>query len=304
VRLRLLAGLALLGLVTWVSANALVGPPHRAAAQTTAFEIRRAQKADYLPQPGRDRLIVVLAIGSDARVGEVVHRMRADSIHLIVVNPRKRAGTILGFPRDAYVNIPGKGTDKINAAMVLGGPPLLARTVQSITGIRIDYWALSSFKGFSRIVKGVRGLTVRVRYPMNDRAAGTHFKRGKRKLTGGQALAFSRDRHSPPDGDFGRSRNQGVLMLAALKKFHQEFQDNPAALFRWLRAGLGGVRTDLSLGELIDLGLLAAQINPGKVRNVVVNGSVGMAGSASVVHLSGSAPALYRDIREDGILNR
>jgi LCP family protein required for cell wall assembly len=304
VRLRVLAGLVLLGLVAWVGANALVGPPHRAGAQTTSFEIRRAQKAGYLPQPSRDRLIVILAIGSDARPGERVARLRADSIHLIAVNPRRGAGTILGFPRDSYVNIPGRGSAKINEAMVLGGPPLLVRTVQNITGINIDYWALTSFRGFSRMVNAIRGLKVRIPYPMYDRASGTRFNRGPKRLRGNQALAFSRDRHSPRNGDFGRSKNQGTLILAALKKFHQEFQDSPAVLFRWLRAGLGGVKTDLSLGELIDLGLLAAQINPRKVRNVVLSGSVGMAGAASVVHLSGSAPAIYRDIRNDGILNR
>jgi anionic cell wall polymer biosynthesis LytR-Cps2A-Psr (LCP) family protein len=145
---------------------------------------------------------------------------------------------------------------------------------------------------------------VRIPYPMNDRASGTHFKRGPKKLSGTQALAFSRDRHSPPNGDFGRSKHQGVLLLAALRKFHEEFQSNPAVLFQWLRAGVRGVSTDLSLGELIDLGLLAAQISPSKVRNIVLSGSVGMAGSASVVHLSGSARSIYRDIRGDGILNR
>jgi LCP family protein required for cell wall assembly len=294
----------LLGLVAWVGANALVGPPRRAGAQTTTIEIRRAQKAGYLPQPSADRLIVVLAIGSDARRGERIDRLRSDSIHLIAVNPRRGAGTILGFPRDAYVNIPGRGTARINEAMVLGGPSLLVRTVQSITGIKIDYWALTSFKGFSRMVNGIHGLTVRVRYPMHDRASGTNFNRGRRRLKGGQALAFARDRHSPSNGDFGRSQNQGRLILSALNKFNGAFAADPTALFRWIQVGIKNVKTDLRLGELIDLGLLAAQIHPGKVRNVVAPGSVGMSGSASVVHLSGSAQAIYRDIRADGILNR
>jgi LCP family protein required for cell wall assembly len=304
-RLRLAAGLVLLGLVAWVVANAMVGPPHRAGAQTPTIEIQRAQRAGYLPQPGRDRLIVVLAIGSDARPGERVDRLRADSIHLITVNPRRGAGTILGFPRDSYVNIPGRGTAKINEAMVVGGPPLLARTVENITGIRIDYWMLTSFRAFTRMVHAIGGLQVRIPYPMNDRASGTHFKRGPKKLSGTQALAFSRDRHSPRNGDFGRSKNQGTLILAALRKFSQQFQTSPTVLFRWLRAGgFRRVKTDLSLGELIDLGLLAAQMNPGRFRNVVAPGSVGKAGSASIVHLSSSARRIFRDIRADGILNR
>jgi LCP family protein required for cell wall assembly len=300
----MLAGLALLGLLAWVGANAFLGPPRRAGAQTATMEIRRAQKAGYLPRPSRDRLIVVLAIGSDARPGERVDRLRADSIHLIAVNPKKGAGTILGFPRDSYVNIPGRGTSRINDSMVYGGPPLVVRTVESITGINIDYWVLTSFKGFSRMVDGINGLTVRVRYPMHDRASGTNFNRGRHKFKGGHALAFARDRHSTPSGDFGRSENQGRLILAALKKFTGAFDEDPTVLFRWLRVGLGGVKTDLSLGELIDLGLMAAQVDPGKVRNVVATGSVGMAGSASVVHLTGSAQGMFRDIRDDGILNR
>jgi LCP family protein required for cell wall assembly len=304
VKLRILVGLALLGLVVWVGANAFMGSPRSARAQTPTVEIRRAQKATYLPRPTRDRVVVVLAIGSDARPGEPVDRLRADSIHLIAVNPRRGAGTILGFPRDSYVNIPGRGTAKINDAMTLGGPPLLVRTVESITGINIDYWVLTSFKGFSRMVDGIDGLKIRIRYPMQDRASGTNFNRGVRRLRGGHALAFARDRHSPSNGDFGRSENQGRLILAALKKFNSSFDAHPTALFRWIRVGLQNVKTDLRLGELIDLGLVAAQVHPEKVRNVVAPGSVGMAGSASVVHLSGSARAIYSDIKGDGILNR
>jgi LCP family protein required for cell wall assembly len=304
VKLRILAGLALLGLVVWVGANAFMGSPRSARAQTPTVEIRRAQKATYLPRPTRDRVVVVLAIGSDARPGERVDRLRADSIHLIAVNPRRGAGTILDFPRDSYVNIPGRGTAKINDAMMLGGAPLLVRTVESITGINIDYWVLASFRGFQRIVTGIRGLKVTIPYAMNDPASGTHFNRGLKKLNGNQALAFSRDRHSPRNGDFGRSKNQGRLILAALKKFNSSFDAEPTALFRWIRVGLQNVKTDLRLGELIDLGLLAAQVNPRKVRNVVAPGSVGMAGSASVVHLSGSARAIFNDIKVDGVLNR
>lgn len=302
-RVRVVAAAVGFGLLAWVGANAFLAEPRPARAQTVGVEIKRAQKAGYLPRPRGNRPIVILAIGSDARPGQRVDRLRADSIHLIAVNPKKRAGTIVGFPRDSYVNIPGRGAAKINEAMVLGGPQLVARTVQSITGIRIDYWMLTSFKGFSRMVDGIGGLKMRVRYPMHDAASGTNFDRGVRKFKGGHALAFARDRHSAPGGDFGRSANQGRLIVAALKKFHKGFERNPALLFRWLRVGLRNVQTDLSLGELIDLGLLAAQVNPNKVRNIVAPGSTGSAGGASVVFLSGRAQAIFRDIKNDGILN-
>jgi anionic cell wall polymer biosynthesis LytR-Cps2A-Psr (LCP) family protein len=188
--------------------------------------------------------------------------------------------------------------------MVYGGPPLVVKTIESLTGIRIDYWMLTSFEDFARMVDLIGGLKMRILYPMHDRASGTNFERGERKLKGGAALAFARDRHSAPGGDFGRSFNQGRLIFEALKKFRDGFERDPTALFKWLRIGLNGVSTDLGLGEMIDLGLLAAQVSPNKVRNMVLPGSTGMAGAASIVRLSPSAQAIYRDVRVDGILNR
>lgn len=303
-RFRLVGVAVVVGVVGWVAANAFLATPRPARAQTSVLEIRRAQRAGYLPRPPRNRPIVLLAIGSDARPGDRVDRMHADSIHLIAVNPRKGAATILGFPRDSYVNIPGRGTSKINDSMVYGGPPLVVKTVESITGIRVDYWMLTSFKDFIQMVDGIGGVKMRIHYPMHDRASGTNFNPGEKKLKGRHALAFARDRHSAPGGDFGRSFNQGRLILAALKKFRDGFERDPTALFKWLRIGLERVSTDLGLGELIDLGLLAAQVSPNKIRNMVLPGSTGMAGAASVVHLSPSAQAIYRDVKADGILNR
>jgi LCP family protein required for cell wall assembly len=258
--------------------------------------------ASYVPRLEGKRRLFILALGSDARPGQRVEGQRADSIHLVGIDLRRRRATILGFPRDSWVHIPGHGTTKINTAMVLGGPRLVVRTVESITGIRIDFFVLTSFNGLKRMVNGIGGLRIHVPRPMHDRASGANFKRGTHIFNGREALAFARDRHDVPGGDFGRSRNHGRLMLAALAKLHQVFDDNPGRIFRWVAVGWRSVRTDLGLNTVIDLAFTATSIPPGNVKNLVVPGRTGSAGGASVVFISSSARRIYADMRKDGVV--
>jgi hypothetical protein len=86
-----------------------------------------------------DHLVFILIAGSDARPGERVDRSRADAIHLLAINPQSGTGTLLGIPRDTYVEIPGHGRGKINTSMAIGGPDLLAETVQHVTGLPVDW---------------------------------------------------------------------------------------------------------------------------------------------------------------------
>ncbi|MGH2739222.1 MAG: LCP family protein [Actinomycetota bacterium] len=299
---RLLALVIVLGLGGWVAIGAIGARPDRAAAQSPAIEIHRVQKAGFLPTPGSDgEPIFILALGSDARPGQDIERQRADSIHIVAINPEERAVTILGFPRDSYVPIPGVGTRKINEGLVHGGPDLMVQTVSQLTGIEFDYWALTSFLGFATMVNRVGGLDIEVLYPMYDSLSGTSFDPGEQTLTGSEALAFSRDRHSAPGGDFGRSENQGRVMLAALEQLHRQYMRDPKALFRWMSIGLAFIRTDLPLSEVLNLGFLALQVDPDDVTNLVVPGTTGAAGAASVVFLSPPS-GFYADLADDAII--
>src|SRR6185437_2762309 len=113
------------------------------------------------------RPLFILVLGSDARPGEPILRERSDSIHIIGVNKERTKATILGFPRDSWVNIPGHGTTKINAAMQFGGPDLMVKTIENLTGVHIDFWMLTSFNGIQRMVEGIKGLYVNVPYAMH-----------------------------------------------------------------------------------------------------------------------------------------
>jgi polyisoprenyl-teichoic acid--peptidoglycan teichoic acid transferase len=296
------AGLAIM-LVAAVTVEGLgtTGRSGRARA-VDVVEIHSAHGASYVPALQGKRPLFILALGSDARPGQSITGERSDSIHIIGVDLKRQRATVLGFPRDSWVHIPGHGTTKINTAMVLGGPVLTVKTIESITGIRIDFWMLTSFNGLIRMVNGVGGLKVYVPRRMHDSFSGANFRKGTHRFRGKQALAFARDRHDVPGGDFGRSANQGRLMLAALAKLHTVFEDDPGKVFTWLAVGWRNIHTDLSLSTLLDLALTATSIPPKNVKNLVVPATTGMVGSASVVFISGSASRIYADMRADGVV--
>src|SRR3546814_21159429 len=93
------------------------------------------------------------ALGSDARRGQQVTRSLADAIQLVGINTRTGAATAIGVPRDSWVRIPGRGNDKINSAMVLGGPLLIARAVEGPVGIEPDYVMVTDFTGFRAMIR-------------------------------------------------------------------------------------------------------------------------------------------------------
>jgi ABC-type antimicrobial peptide transport system permease subunit len=123
-------------------------------------------------------LVWVLAIGSDARPGGDMRKSNGDSIHLIGVDPQTGAGTVVGFPRDSWVKIPGRGTGKINSALAMGGPKLMAETVRQLTGLPVDFYVLTAFEGFQRIVDELGGVNVQVDKRMNDKNSGARFDPG------------------------------------------------------------------------------------------------------------------------------
>jgi LCP family protein required for cell wall assembly len=273
-----------------------------AASSSTVVEIHSAHGASFLPALQGKRPLFILALGSDARPGQTIGGQRSDSIHLIGVDPAHDRATILGFPRDSWVNIPGHGTTKITSAMALGGPDLTVRTIESLTGIHIDFWLLTSFPGLINMVNGIGGLTVRVTQPMHDGFSGAFFKPGTRHLNGKQSLAFARDRHDFLAGDLTRSANQGKLLVSALSSLHHMVEDSPYNLFKWLAVAWKNIRTDLPLSTLLDLALAATQVPSQNVNNLVVPATTGSVGAQSVVFITGAARAVYADMRADGVV--
>ena len=238
-RRALLALAALVGATVLVTSLALVtGSRHAASAQPTVT-IQRAHSGKATPDlKGR---VTFLVIGSDSGApkfgrGGTAAGGRSDSIHLVVLDTAKHRGVSIGFPRDSYVSIPGHGTNKINSAMSSGGPPLLIRTIEQLTGINVDYYALTSFDGLTDLVNKVGGVTVGVDQNLVDRFSGANFRKGTQRLNGAQALAYSRARHGTPQGDITRSGHQGQVLLGGLGTFQRQVAKDPTQLMKWLAA--------------------------------------------------------------------
>jgi len=242
-----------------------------------------------------------LIIGSDARPGEPFDHTRGDSIHIAAIDPRIRKGTILGIPRDSYVPIPGHGTQKINSALAYGGPQLLAQTIRDLTGFPISYYAVTGFDGMVKMTNALGGVDVDVPYDMNDTAySGANFKKGWHHMDGNQVLAFSRDRHSLSNGDFGRSYNQGTVILDALAKLRSQ-TSNESGIRKWLKILFAYARLNLNFEDAVRLGVFARQLAPGNLINVVTPGTAENVNGQSVVVLGDDAYRLFRDIGADAL---
>jgi LCP family protein required for cell wall assembly len=294
-------------LAAWVAGSSLGAVPAPRSAQAAPLFQIEAAHAEHTPALGGSTPVFIVLIGSDARLddGEDPAETRADSIHLIGVNPAEGKASILGFPRDAYVPIPGRGTTKINAAMTMGGPELVVETVEQLTGVTVDYWALTWFEGFVEMIHDVGGLSLDVPFDVFDTYAHARLEAGPQVLSGPNALAFARARHALPQGDFGRSENQGRLMIAALAQFKKEFAKNPARMLAWIGAGFRNARTDVPLAELITLAFTGASLAHKNVANVVLPGNLGSVGNTSVVHLDQTVlEAIALDLQDDGLISK
>jgi len=293
----------ILALAAWTLGSALGAiAPGSSDASTGAPIMLSAAHAGYTPDVTGNRPISILAIGSGARPYLSPDRGLADSIHLIEIDPKNRHAVIIGIPRDSWVSIPGHGMNKINASMAIGGPPLLIRTIEQLSGIRIQYFALTSFWGLTSMIDQIGGLTVRVPFPMHDPYSRAEFHPGVQRLGGGQVLAFSRDRHSLRSGDFGRSEDGGRVFIAALTQFRKEFEKDPSTMIRWVSAGMRSLSTDLPLSNVLRLAFLCTRIPPRNVQNVVLPGGIGSANGLSIVRLSSSVRTIFRDASRSAIV--
>jgi LCP family protein required for cell wall assembly len=262
----------------------------------------KLREATFAPAPPGKGPLFVLVIGSDARPWQPVTATRGDSLHIVSVNPRLKRGAIVGIPRDSYVSIPGRGTNKINAALFYGGPDLVVRTVEQLTHIHIDAYLLTGFDGFHHLMDGIGGVDLRVPYAMSDANSGAHFRPGRTHLNGREALSFSRDRHDVPGGDLGRSLNQGRVLLATLQRLRQELAKDPARLVPWIVGAMRFMRTDLTVPQMTQLLLAASTFDPDRVRSVVAYGSGAMVNGQSIVRLGSKAYGIFRDVAHDGVL--
>jgi len=248
------------------------------STEVELVKVNRAETVDVSPD-----VVWILAVGSDARPGEDMTHTRGDALQLVGMNTETGAATAIGIPRDSWVSIPGHGTNKINAALYFGGPQLLGQAVGNLVGIQPDYVFISRFEFFEDMIGDIGGIDVVNPIAFaDDFIKPKGFKKGRLHLGGYDALAFARIRHDLIRGDFDRSANQ-QRVLRGVQSTVRAKADQPGFIERGVFSVIQHLHTDLSPVELYRLGQAMAQVNPGKITNCVVQGSIGDMGGASVV---------------------
>nr|WP_306798695.1 LCP family protein [Oceanobacillus saliphilus] len=155
----------------------------------------------------------ILLLGVDERSGD---RGRSDTMILLSVNPNTDSMIMLSIPRDTYVNIPGRGMDKINHAYAFGGTDLSVQTVEENFNLPIHSYARVNMEGFKQGIDALDGVTVTNSLAFSS--DGHSFPEGQITLNGEQALSYIRMRYEDPRGDMGRNERQRNVITAAMNE--------------------------------------------------------------------------------------
>ncbi|MET9734069.1 LCP family protein [Streptomyces sp. NPDC006458] len=139
---------------------------------------------------------------------------RSDTLMLVHLSGDHRSAYTMSIPRDSWVPVPGHGSAKINAAFSWGGPPLLIKTVEQLTGTRVDHFGVIDWHGFRTLTDAVGGVPVTVPADAYDPEQGRTFTAGRHLLNGDEALAYVRQRHGLPGGELDRIERQQQFLRA------------------------------------------------------------------------------------------
>ncbi|PZG12418.1 LytTR family transcriptional regulator [Nonomuraea aridisoli] len=224
---------------------------------------------DYEGRPADTPGTNWLLVGSDSRKGLTATQrrklatgraagQRTDSMMLLHIPDGGDRPTLVSLPRDSAVTIPGRGRDKLNSAYAIGGPRLLVRTVETVTGVHVDNYMEIGFAGFVDIVDAIGGVEINVRAAVNDPKAGLKLKKGTQVLNGSQALGYVRTRKGGALPDFERTKRQRQFLGAVVKKAASPgVLLNPFTSIPLAMSATDAVEVDSSTGafDMLSLGL-------------------------------------------------
>lgn len=167
------------------------------------------------------QVLNVMLIGSDSM--SVGDHGRSDSLLIVSLDVKNKKIKVTSLMRDIWINIPGHGKDRFNAAYAYGGPQLTISTIEKAFGIRIDRYAVVDFDGFEKIIDSIGGIDMELNANecayINTYSGDKHILKGSgvKHLTGLQALHYSRNRNSK-GSDFDRTERQRNVIRAIIEK--------------------------------------------------------------------------------------
>ncbi|MFG2678443.1 LCP family protein [Streptomyces sp. NPDC048392] len=236
----------------------------------------------------------LLVLGSDSRSGEENRELgggdsggaRSDTAMVVHLDAGRTAATVVSIPRDTLVHrpacpLPSGGATReasgamFNTAYELGGPVCAVKTVESLTGVRMDHYIEIDFSGFAELVDALGGVTVTTDVDIDDDRSHLHLDAGTHHLDGTQALGLARTRYGLESGsDLARIELQQKLVKALLERISAtDLLTDPARLYQVADALTGSLTTDTgldSLGELTRLGRSLGGLTAQDVRTLTM----------------------------------
>ncbi|MCX5127406.1 LCP family protein [Streptomyces sp. NBC_00193] len=232
-----------------------------------SVDLDQAIGVDNRPAKVPDSGQNILVLGSDSRAGangELDHGdvsgSRSDTNMLVHIPEGRKKATAISIPRDTLVTRPeckdkngksiaGANRIMINSIIGTGGPACVVKTVEQMSGVRVDHLVKVEFAGFKELVDALGGVDVTLDKPIKG---GLNLDAGTHRLNGTDSLKFVRTRHGYGDGsDLGRIDLQQKFMIAMLSEIKkQDALSNPARLYKLADAGTKALTTDAELDSL------------------------------------------------------
>ncbi|MET8740732.1 LCP family protein [Streptomyces sp. NPDC004728] len=292
----------------------------------TGVDIDKAlgdDRPQRLPTSGQNLLV----LGSDSRAGAEnkelggggdVSGARSDTAMVVHIPEGRSKAVAVSIPRDTLVTRPecvkadGSAVPTANRVMFNSvysqvGPACVVKTVEKMSGVRIDHYLEINFAGFKDLVDAIGGVTVEVEKPIHDKSSGLDLSAGSHKLDGTQSLAYVRTRHGIGDGsDLGRIGLQQQFLLALLSEVKsQDLLGSPTKSYKVASSATKSLTTDSELASLTSLAEFARSMNgvdPGSMETIMLPVAYDKQDPNRVVAAEPQAGELWKAIRKDATI--
>ncbi|WP_237316808.1 LCP family protein [Streptomyces sp. JJ36] len=263
----------------------------------------------------------LLVLGSDSRAGQNAPygdddgTARSDTAMIVHIHEDHERATVVSIPRDTLVRrpecrkpgggtVPAERNAMFNSAYQAGGPACAVKTVERLTGVRMDHYVEIDFSGFRKLVDTLGGVEVTVNKPIDDPDSHLHLSPGTHTLDGEQALGLVRTRHAVGDGsDLGRIQLQQVFLRALLDKIDDlGLFSNPKQLYDLADTATAALTTDSeldSVADLVGIARLLRGVGPDELRLLTMPVRYDPQNPNRVVPMEHKAQQVWTALRED-----
>ncbi|MFD5806044.1 LCP family protein [Streptomyces sp. NPDC127020] len=277
-----------------------------------------SDRPEKLPTSGQNLLV----LGSDSRAGDnaslgtgKVAGARSDTALVVHIPEGRKQAVAVSIPRDTLVTrpeceksdgsaLPEAERVMFNSVYSQAGPACVVKTVEKLSGVRMDHYMEIDFAGFKGLVDAIGGVPVTVEEPIKDPASGLDLSAGTHTLDGTESLAFVRTRHGVGDGsDLGRIGLQQEFLIALLSEVKkQDLLGSPTKTYKIADSLTAALTTDSELASLTSLADFARSMNgvdPATMETIMLPVAYDKADPNRVVAAEPQAAELWKAVRSD-----